>query len=285
MSAFNRRDFLRFTSLGSLGLLWPRLSRPRGARSVAPIIPQPGTVDEVVALMEDILAQNIAQADRRGYFAALYYLTTQAVRAAILNGDFEDNARMATFTVAFAQRYFDAYYQYLSGELPSQVWLHTLETTGSPDFIILQYAVQGVNAHINLDLGITAARIAPGDLLPGLKNDFDTINDIIASVFVVLDERLDTISPVYAELSGAFPGLATWLVNFSIKKARDAAWQLAQELAYLGLSAQLPVMAQRDVKMTQLSHSILHQGPLIEAIYAAESQDVAFNIARLAFNI
>lgn len=284
MSAFNRRDFLRFTGLGSLGWLWPGPGQLRLPRNAAPIIPQPGTVDEVVALMEDILAENIAQADRRGYFAALYYLTTQAVRAAINNGEFEDNARMATFTVAFAQRYFDAYYQYLYGELPSQVWLHTLEATGSPDYIILQYAVQGVNAHINLDLGITAARIAPGDLLPGLKNDFDKINAIIASVFVVLDERLDTISPVYEELSAAFPGLATWLVNFSIRQARDAAWQLAQDLAYLGLSAQLPAMAQRDVKMTQLSHTIVHQGPLIEAIYAAESQDVAFNITRLAFN-
>lgn len=280
----SRRAFLQTLGWSSLG--WAAGGRRSVQASLhAPAIPQPTTVDEVVALMESILAETMAQADRRGYFAALYYLTTLGVREALNAGAFEDNVRMADFTVAFAQRYFDAYYQYANGELPSQVWLHTLETAATSDHIMLQYMAQGVNAHVNLDLGVNAARISPGDALPGLKNDFDHINAIIAATFVTLDERLDTLSPVYAELSGAFPGLAWWLVNFSIRQARDAAWALAEELAYLDLPSQLPAMSRRDKNMLALSETILHHGPLIDAIYAAESQDVAFNIARLAYNI
>ena len=39
----------------------------------------------------------------------------------------------------------------------------------------------GVNAHIDLDLGITAQNIAPAMKLPKLHDDFNTINAVLAS--------------------------------------------------------------------------------------------------------
>jgi hypothetical protein len=39
-----------------------------------------------------------------------------------------------------------------------------------------------MNAHINLDLGIAAAQVAPGPALPALHTDFLCINAILASV-------------------------------------------------------------------------------------------------------
>ncbi len=40
----------------------------------------------------------------------------------------------------------------------------------------------GMNAYINLDLGIAAAETVPSEELPDLKGDFDKINHVLASL-------------------------------------------------------------------------------------------------------
>ena len=46
--------------------------------------------------------------------------------------------------------------------------------------VILQHLLLGINAHINLDLGIAAVETSPGNQLAPLKNDFDMINKLLA---------------------------------------------------------------------------------------------------------
>jgi Family of unknown function (DUF5995) len=77
--------------------------------------------------------------------------------------------------------------------LPSHSWLVAFNGASLPDPIIVQQMIAGVNAHIDLDLGIAAEEIAPGVKLPSLKNDFNTVNAVLASqVNGVLDEIDDS---------------------------------------------------------------------------------------------
>src|SRR6202008_4811607 len=98
--------------------------------------------------------------DRAGYFAALYYKVTSRVRDGIHNGEFEDGARMEKLDVLFASRYLDAYTKWRNGQQPSLSWQTAFESTKRSSVLVLQHLLLGMNAHINLDLGIAAAEVA-----------------------------------------------------------------------------------------------------------------------------
>jgi hypothetical protein len=48
--------------------------------------------------------------------------------------------------------------------------------------IIVQQLLTGMNGHINLALGISAAILAPGDQVGSLLVDFNTVNAVLGSV-------------------------------------------------------------------------------------------------------
>src|SRR6266540_7127360 len=97
--------------------------------------------------------------------------------------------------------------------------------------LVLQHLVLGVNAHINLDLGIAAAGTAPGDDLPGFRADFDEINRILAAHVASVMARIGEVSPWIRLLGRVDPTADRAVVNFSVERARDQAWTLADLLA------------------------------------------------------
>ena len=50
-----------------------------------------------------------------------------------------------------------------------------------------------MNAHINLDLGIAAAKVMEGKDIQNLKDDFDKINDILSSLVTYVEQDLSNI--------------------------------------------------------------------------------------------
>ena len=62
------------------------------------------SIDEVLAQLDDVIADALRQRSRLGYFASLYRDVTARVKAAIENGEFEDGRRMERLDVTFAQR-------------------------------------------------------------------------------------------------------------------------------------------------------------------------------------
>src|SRR5215207_8262817 len=118
----------------------------------------PTDIDGVIERLGAIIKDCIARKDRLGYFAALYNRVTIAVKEGIAKGKFDDGARMERLDVLFANRYIAAYEAYRAGELPSTAWFKAFNAAQGPGPIVLQHLVAGMNAHINLDLGIAAAR-------------------------------------------------------------------------------------------------------------------------------
>jgi hypothetical protein len=242
----------------------------------------PTDIDGVVERLEAIIKDCIARQDRLGYFAALYNRVTQAVRDGIARGEFDDGPRMERLDVIFASRYISAYDTYRSGELPSTAWFKAFNAAQSDRCIVLQHLLAGMNAHINLDLGIAAARVAAGSALPGLQRDFDRINQVLAKLTPVVEQQLDQTSPVFDVITHLAPKLELKMIGFSMEKARDTAWAFARELAPLRHLPQVARMAARDAGAALLADVVLSDGLIVRMIRAHESRDVAHNIEVLA---
>lgn len=191
----------------------------------------PNSIDEVIAQLDQIIIQSKAEHNRLGYFALLYREVTVAVKEGIKDGFFEDGKRMEQLDVIFANRYLSAYHQYQTGSTTTQSWKVAFEATQREDFLILQHLLLGMNAHINLDLGIAAATIAPGEKIIALEEDFYRINEILFSMIDTMQDRLSRISPAFGLIDTLVGVQDEKLASFSLGKARDHAWNLANLLA------------------------------------------------------
>jgi hypothetical protein len=89
------------------------------------------TVDDVIAILDQIIVECRADGDRVGFFAALYRQITVRVRDGIIGGLFDDGPRMSAFDAAFANRYFAAYDAFRAGATTPKCWATTFATTHS----------------------------------------------------------------------------------------------------------------------------------------------------------
>ncbi|MEZ4612614.1 MAG: DUF5995 family protein [Caldilineaceae bacterium] len=244
-----------------------------------------GTIDDVIAQLDDVIDRAVAAESRLGYFAALYRQVTVAVKHGIETGFFADPARMERLDVIFARRYLDALAQWRAHAEPSGCWAFAFARAASRRPTVLQHLLLGMNAHINLDLGIAAAQTAPGDQLSALYDDFCRINAILA----------DLTGNVQTALTEVWPGLGILLtfvrrsddviVNFSMTRAREAAWRVAQQLAPLDDAHQHAVIATLDQQVVARARLIDRPGftlaTALAAIRLRERGSVAEIIAAL----
>lgn len=189
----------------------------------------PQTIDEVIQALEQLIAACIDSNDRIGYFAALYHKVTVRVKQGILNGEFENGARMERLDVIFANRYLAAVQQYRNQETPTGSWQAAFDAARKRSTLVLQHLLLGMNAHINLDLGIAAVEAANRNDLKSIRNDFNAINTIIGSLIFEVMNELNRVSPLLS-LFGFHATNESILIQFSITNARDGAWSFAEDL-------------------------------------------------------
>jgi uncharacterized protein DUF5995 len=232
------------------------------------------SIDEIIADLEEIIRDCITTNCRLGYFAALYNRVTMAVRDGIRGNQFDDNARMERLDTIFARRYIDAYRQYRSGGNPTKSWLKAFKAADNEGYIVLQHLFAGMNAHINLDLGIAAATVAPGAELPGLRDDFNRINAILASLTPTVEQQLNHTSWEMNLLTSLAPAIERKILGFGIAEARSMAWMLAQELSILPPTAQEAFISLRDQQACLLADAILTDDFVIQELRRSESDNV-----------
>jgi hypothetical protein len=191
------------------------------------------TIDDVIVELDDVIARARAERSRLGYFAVLYRDVTVKVKEGIGDGSFEDGARMERLDVAFASRYLDALHAYRRGEEMSRCWRAAFRAADRWPPIVLQHLLLGINAHINLDLGVAAAVTSRGEALPALRKDFDDINNILCRMLDSVQNKLARVSGWMTLLDRAGCRTDEAVMNFSINRARVAAWRVAEKLAPL----------------------------------------------------
>ena len=243
------------------------------------------TIDDVIAAIEGIVAWSIDNQSRLGYFAALYKRITIAIKTGIAGGGFENGPRMERLDVVFASRYFAA----LNGWFhpgaypdPSHCWRVAFEGAAHPEPIIVQQMLGGVNAHIDLDLGIASSEIAPGDQIDSLHTDFNRVNAVLGSQVNGVVDEIDELSPVLKDIYDVLMAHEIDLISRGLIVFRDSAWRFAKLLACEPSVMHKATIMVKDLEVAKLGTLIFYPPALLAEIVAVigarESRDVVHNI-------
>jgi hypothetical protein len=191
----------------------------------------PQTIADVLHILLTIDA-TCADGDGLKWFNWLYLQVTLAVETRVAAGGFSDPPWLADLDVQFARLYFSALQSALSGQATPDCW-HVLFSSRSQAAIArIQFALAGINAHINHDLPeaivSTCQAIGTTPDRGTHYNDYTALNTtldgIVESAKLTLHVRLlgDALPPV-SQLEDT---LAAW----SVSAARESAWQNAEHL-------------------------------------------------------
>ena len=224
------------------------------------------SIDEVILLLEEIIQTSITTEDTMGYFAALYQKVTVQVKERMAEGYFDDPQRMERLDVVFANRYLDAYAKYQKGEPISKSWELAFYETKNPKRIVLQHLLLGMNAHINLDLGIAAASISTPANIEDLQGDFNKINEVLGSLVEEIKQDLSEIWPMLLKVLKWVKKVDNFMINFSMEVARDGAWKFAKEVVHAPQAEAPPMINQRDDKIADFAQLITKHGWLERVI-------------------
>jgi hypothetical protein len=220
------------------------------------------TIDDVLAELDLIIANCSEKNSRQGYFAALYRAMTNSVKQQIAKGYFEDAARMEKLDVIFASRYVDAWKRYQQSIPCSKSWQCAFDACTNKGLIVLQHLILGINTHINLDLCIAAAETCPGESIFSLQQDFEKINQLIASLTDTVQQRLEKIWWPMKLLKRISNGREKAVINFSINNARKASWSNAVVLAGFKGDAAHNYTNGLDKTVTAIARKIIEPGAL-----------------------
>jgi hypothetical protein len=226
------------------------------------------TIEDVIDRLNIIITDETSSQSALGYFAALYKRMTIAVRDGIINGVFEDGKRMEQLDLIFAQRYLDAY-DARKKNLPfSSSWNVSFKAAEKNELIVLQHLLLGINAHINLDLGIAAATVCPGDQIHSLKNDFMKINAVIKGLVDIAEDELSKIWWPLRWFDNALHRADECAADVNILISRGGAWGFAVELALCNDAEREKHIHLRDQIIAAIGTGIINPGIWASIIFA-----------------
>ena len=245
----------------------------------------PKTIDEVITRLDEIIEKECVNNSCMAYFPILYRKVTVRIKEGIQNNEFENNQRMEKLDVLFANRYIDAYESSGFNKPFTKSWKNAFEAAKTGKLLIMQHLLLGINAHINLDLGIAAAETVGDDgELMDFENDFNKINAILASMIANVEAKIISVSPLFGLLDKFGKGREDKLVSFSINIARDGAWLFANQYH---ISRNKPNdLGSRDSIIAIIAEKLITQKSwvlkyLVKTIYFFEKKDVPQIVAVL----
>jgi len=162
-------------------------------------------------------------------FNRMYRLVIESVQAHVTAGFFGDPAWIGRLDIDFANLYLSAS-QAPQTESTPRSWSALLDRRSDHRVLPLQFALAGMNAHINHDLAI-AVVTASAELStsPDAHHaDFERVNTILATVEPQI--RTSFSDALLNDLDRTAPGLQDVVANFSMVKARETAWANAETL-------------------------------------------------------
>jgi hypothetical protein len=206
---------------------------------VAALQATPQTIADVVAIMQAIDAQ-CDNGDGLKWFNLLYMQVTQAVEARVNVSGFANPAWMAALDVDFAGYYFRAIHASLSGQPAPGCWQALFNRRNQTQLARIQFALAGMNAHINHDLPQAVLALCRVDSIEPQDgttqyNDFTALNTTLDGLIrqAEIDMHLRLLGEALPPVSDLDNRIATW----SLSTVREAAWDNAELLWRLGAVA------------------------------------------------
>jgi hypothetical protein len=214
------------------------------------------SIDDVVNDLSQIVDWCWQHNSRLGYFPAMYRKVTLRIKGGIANGQFEDGDRLERLDIVFAKRYIDAFNEYHQGIRPTQAWDYAFQAAGRSEPMIMQHLLLGMNAHINLDLGIAAAEICLGQDMASLRSDFFEVNQVLAGLLDEVQDGMNVSSPFYLAIDRLGWKADEAIGIFSLRQARRHAWHRAR-LLHKSPAEKVPAIIETiDRKVTILAKLI-----------------------------
>ena len=206
----------------------------------------PASIADVVAVMQSIDGI-LPGSDGLKWFNQLYLMVTQQVDSQPPAGGWRDPTWLTRLDVVFAGFYFSA----IAGALGENAntgsantgsantassWDALFEARNRTGIDRIQFALAGMNAHINHDLALALLH-ADDDLhlTPGLESpehdDFESVNGLLETV---LPAALTFLAKgVLGELAQDTGKVGRLLAIWNVSAARDLAWGFADHLRNL----------------------------------------------------
>jgi hypothetical protein len=203
-----------------------------------------GDVDPIVAVaarMEDIAAP-LPESDGVARFNELYLAVTRAVAKDTGADTFEAPGFISRLDVVFADLYFEAFDDSVAERTIPKAWAPLFEQRHKQGIAPLQFAIAGMNAHINHDLAlalVATSREMGFDLDRDTPQhrDYVVVDGVLQRVQDEIKERFTT--GFIEDVDKTFGRVDDMVANWSVGRARDNAWTQAQTLAAL---ARVPIL-------------------------------------------
>jgi len=192
----------------------------------------PRSVADVLHTLQTI--ENICiDGDGLKWFNWLYLQVTQAVGSRVSNGGFSDPAWLAELDVQFGALYFDALSAALAGARCPGSWSALFAVRNHLSVARIQFALAGMNAHINHDLPmavIATCRTTNTTPQHGTAHydDYTAVNTTLDALIGEAEQTLNVrlLGSQLPAVSHLEDTIAAW----DLAAARESAWKNAQSL-------------------------------------------------------
>ena len=230
------------------------------------------SIDEVIQEIKDIVdfTERKEEYSNLTFFALLYLYVTVQIRESLKNNNvdskykFEDPERMKRLDVIFAKRYINAFHNWMSGKDVTNSWRKAFEFGKNEEGMIIQHLLLGMNAHINLDLGIATVEATSYDNdgneakcfyknFNSIIKDFTIINEVLNDLTEAVEDCLAESSLIFKWIKKYGKGKQDLIANFSIKYARTGAWYFA---TFYRKNTILKAIEERDEIVSELAEKL-----------------------------
>lgn len=184
----------------------------------------------MMTALDDELPHN----DGVRWFNHLYLEVTRSVGQAVTTETFADRTFLERLDVIFANLYFDAVAagSVDAGKAPA-AWRPLFECRSQAGILPIQFALAGMNAHINRDLpqSIVSTYLSIGGApieRDTRYDDFRRVNDVLEAVESQIKARYST--GIVALIDAAAGTTDDAVAMFKVRAAREAAWINAEVL-------------------------------------------------------
>jgi hypothetical protein len=208
----------------------------------------PAAIADVLAVMESI-DEVLPSSDGLKWFNKLYSMVTQQIDLKPPPNGWEDATWLTRLAVVFANFYFTAIAAALEQNPDvASSWQALFEARNKTGVDRIQFALAGMNAHINHDLAL--ALLQTNDELhmtPALESpehdDYERVNGLLEQV---LPSALNLLAAgIVGELAQDTGKVGRLLAIWNVRAARDLAWDFADHLRNLtGMSRDLALESQ-----------------------------------------
>ena len=192
----------------------------------------PTSIADVLATMQAIDAVCVP-GDGLKWFNWLYLQVTNAVESRVATGGFTDPAWLTELDVQFATLFFNALYASLTGADCPGCWGAVFAVRNQTDIARIQFALAGMNAHINHDLpiAIDGTCRSTGTVPQHGSAQYSDYTGLNAPMDALVDMAKQTLNVrLLGDPLPALSHLEDTIAAWNLATAREDAWNSSESL-------------------------------------------------------